>query len=193
MLNTEDIIFHTIAGEPQRAQSPGQTPALLIPRWDRHDNDVGIQRRGFTTKRKPDRNATLTPISLTSWFALTHSTVFIWLQMNSCRLVSAATWQTERQQRHLTPRSTSTNKSTDRPKWDDNAPTLTKLTQAVTSFTCTRKMVGKRKEKKHLYQEYWSEQQNKLLHEKGREKVTRIAFNERNKPAEARARSSAWW
>lgn len=33
--NHRAIVFQTVAGEPQRAESPGQAPALRIPRWDR--------------------------------------------------------------------------------------------------------------------------------------------------------------
>ena len=38
------VIFpHPVRGAPQRAQRPGHTPALRIPRWDRRDKDAGVQ------------------------------------------------------------------------------------------------------------------------------------------------------
>lgn len=41
------------------AECPGQTPALRIPRWDRHDNDAGVRLWSVRTNRKPGRRAKL--------------------------------------------------------------------------------------------------------------------------------------
>ena len=67
------------------------------------------------------------------------------------------------------------------------------------SFSFQRKFVLSKTEKKKKKKDFFTKtaeanDKNKLLHEKKEEeKVRRIAFNKDNKPAEARAWSSAWW
>lgn len=63
--NHRAIVFQTVAGEPQRAESPGRAPALRIPRWDRHDNDAGDPSCEVgRTDRKTGRRAKLIIIIL---------------------------------------------------------------------------------------------------------------------------------
>ena len=90
-------------------------------------------------------------------------------------------------------------------KWDDNTPAPTAPTRPVRPPSCTRQMSRENEEKKkkkknrkktptHLEQDLLRRTTKQAVAwRKGGEKVTRVALNKHNEPAEERARSSACW
>lgn len=192
------IIFHTVA-----AESPGRTllRAPCIPRWDRRDNDDARSEQ----TGKPGRRKLLRTAMIFHFFEIAKFvSVSAAPQMNSCRLVFAATWHTEQKPqqpqprrwrpRHLTPHSTSS-KST-------GGQTRGYRWQCAYWHNSTMSCYLS---KLHAWISWAQEEKNRscpgllkrttkqaVAWKKEEKKVTRVVLKTQNKPAEAHARSSAW-
>lgn len=207
--NHRAIIVQT---EQQRVR--GQTlvihPALRIPRWDRRDNDdartqqrsrlSSYNRKTWTTRQTGAKSNGF--LFFFHFFA--NGLVSVAFQPGLRWIPADSSWQTERrqrqrQQRHLTPRSTS-NKSTDGPtrghRWQCAYSRKSSVTRSLVQLHAWISWGQKRKTscpgllKRTTKQAVaWREREKK----KEEKKVTRVVLNKHNKPAEAHARSSAWW